>query len=91
MTRTHHAQQSRPNPWGRASALYLMFWGALSIHPSFADSGDASPAGDCGRSPEVVPQFTLEDVNPNSATYGQDISSDDIRGQFMVVYWAVAT
>jgi len=68
-----------------------MFWGALWSHPTFADSGEPSPTGDCGRSPEVVPQFTLEDVNPNSATYGQDISSEDILGQFMVVYWAVAT
>ena len=45
----------------------------------------------CGLTPEVVPDFTLEDVNPNSATFGSEYSRDEQLGQAMVIYWANAS
>ncbi len=52
--------------------------------PSLADEG-------CGLTPEVVPDFSLEDVNPNSPTLGQTLTRDDLLGEVLVIYWASAT
>lgn len=51
----------------------------------------ADPPGECGLSPEVIPDFALQDANPNSATYGLTVRRDDHKGAVMVMYWAVAT
>ena len=46
---------------------------------------------DCQLNPAVIPAFTLVDDNPNSSTYGQEVSSDDLLGSVLVMYWAQAT
>ena len=70
---------------------------AIAAIPLFFDpSGCLAPPAevpdDCGITPEVVPDFALEDANPNSATYGQIVSRDDLMGgDVMFLYWAQAT
>jgi len=38
----------------------------------------------------MVPDFTLNDVNTNSDTYGQEVGLSDVLGQVLVIYWANA-
>ena len=59
---------------------------ALSGAPPPSD-----PPADCGQDQPELPSFSLEDVNPTSATYGQSLGLDDFTGQARVVYWASAT
>ena len=40
---------------------------------------------------ELVPDFSLVDVNPNSATYGQNVSPQDFRGSISGYYFGHAT
>ncbi len=47
-----------------------------------------SPTLDTG---EVVPDFSLEDVNPTSASYGSLISPSDLQGQASAWYFGHAT
>lgn len=51
---------------------------------------DVTPT-DCGDPDEVVPDFLLMDLNPNSATYNTLRSRDEFLGKVFVVYWATAT
>ena len=46
---------------------------------------------DCQLNPAAIPSFTLTDDNPNSSTYGQEVSTDDLLGPVLVMYWAQAT
>ena len=46
---------------------------------------------DCQLNPAAIPAFTLIDDNPNSSTYGQEVSRDDLLGSVLVMYWAQAT
>jgi len=46
---------------------------------------------DCGIEAAVIPDFSLEDVNPNSATFGTERSRDEFLGSFLLVYFAQAT
>ena len=39
----------------------------------------------------VMPDFTLVDVNPNSATDGQDVTPSDYRGSVSAYYFALGT
>ena len=51
----------------------------------------APPAGDCGTSdPVALPDFSLVDVNPGSATFEQSVSLSDHAGEATVLYWAYA-
>jgi len=45
---------------------------------------------DCGFIDEVVPDFTLADMNPNSDGYGEALGLSDVLGQVLVIYWANA-
>ncbi len=45
----------------------------------------------CGLVPELIPDFSLEDQNPSSPTYGQTISRDETLGQVLLIYFATAT
>jgi len=54
----------------------------------------AEPCGtpeDCGIAPEVIPDFTLKDVNPNSSTFGMERSRDEFLGAVLVIYFSQAT
>lgn len=62
-----------------------VFLGLLSMSPRPAQ------ASDCGLSPEIVPDFSLVDANPNSPTQGQTYTRDALLGQVLVIYWAQAT
>jgi hypothetical protein len=46
---------------------------------------------DCGIEATIIPDFSLEDVNPNSSTFGAVRSRDEFLGSFLVVYFAQAT
>lgn len=46
---------------------------------------------DCGIEATIIPDFTLEDVNPNSPTFGTERSRDEFLGSFLLVYFAQAT
>ena len=50
-------------------------------------------AAACGGSggPEMVADFLLPDVNPNSATSGQDLSPRDYMGFVSAYYFGAAT
>ena len=51
----------------------------------------AAAPEDCQLYPATIPAFTLTDDNPNSSTYGQEVSTDDLLGPVLVMYWAQAT
>jgi hypothetical protein len=51
----------------------------------------AAALEDCQLSPAAIPAFTLVDGNPGSATYGQSISTSELIGPVLVMYWAQAT
>ena len=50
-----------------------------------------APPTDCGDPSAVVPDFSLIDQNPGSATYGRTWTRADLMGRVTVVYWATAT
>ena len=57
-------------------ALVVLLW----TLPAAADP-DVTNRPDCGFSDDPAPDFTLEDVNPTSPTYGQDIALSYLRGK----------
>ena len=67
--------------------LLTLLW---SLSAAAAPPPAAVPE-DCQLNPAVIPDFTLVDDNPNSATYGQEVSTSDLRGPILVMYWAQAT
>ena len=86
---------------GRAWATAPSFDGVLPQEPVGASNPEApaqakpalmpgEPTG-CGLTPTVVPDFELEDVNPNSPSYGASYNRDGQLGQVMVIYWANAS
>ncbi len=64
--------------------MLLSFW--LACTPA-----DDEVEATCGLEPEVIPDFTLEDMNPTSATYGEQVARDDHLGDVWFLYWAHAT
>ncbi len=74
----------------RLLALSLLPLAGLVCAAQSPPSTD-STATDCGLVPEVIPDFSLEDVNETSPTVGQTLSRDQLLGQVLVMYWAQAT
>ncbi len=64
-------------------------WFAVAL--SLLLVGTTAHADDCGLSHEVIPDFTLVDVNPTSPSYNQLVSRDQLLGDVIVMYWAHAT
>ena len=58
---------------------------------ALASPPPAAVPEDCQLDPAAIPAFALTDDNPNSSTYGQLVSTDDLRGPVLVMYWAQAT
>lgn len=48
-------------------------------------------ADDCGQELAQVPSFSLEDVNPSSATYGQTLALETYAGKSVLLYFALST
>lgn len=48
-------------------------------------------ADDCGQALAQVPDFSLEDVNPSSATHGETITRDSLGGKAVLLYFALST
>lgn len=69
----------------------LCAWTAMLGAPALAATPVGDPTAECGFQEGVVPDFTLDDVNPNSPTYGQERSRSDSLGRVLVVYFATAT
>ncbi len=46
---------------------------------------DATNRPDCGKNDDPLPDFTLTDVNPTSASYGQEIALTDLQGQVVFI------
>ena len=68
---------------------FLLLLAMMASQPVHADSCEAPD--DCGMAPQVIPDFTLVDVNPNSNTFERDRSRDDFLGNVLVVYFSQAT
>lgn len=51
----------------------------------------ADAAGRDASAPEVLPDFSLPDLNPNSGTHRMDVSPRARRGQITAWYFATAT
>ena len=51
----------------------------------------AAAPEDCQLSPASIPAFSLVDANPNSTSYGQTVSTSDLLGPVLVMYWAQAS
>ena len=58
------------------SVLMTLLW----VTAASADP-DVTNRPDCGFNDDPAPDFTLEDVNPTSPTYGQDITLSDLQGK----------
>lgn len=43
----------------------------------------------CATAEDLIPDYTLVDGNPNSATYGTEYHRDDLVGHVGMIYWAV--
>jgi len=69
----------------------LFTWIALLTLPALAAPPAGDPTAECGFQQGQVPDFTLDDVNPGSATYGQQRSRSESLGRVLVVYFATAT
>ncbi len=81
-----------PAPEGSLRFPILAF---LALFAVLLSAGEAraqmDPQASCGLEEGTVPAFTLEDVNPNSSTYGQQRGLDDSLGRVLVIYFATAT
>lgn len=51
----------------------------------------APPVAECGLNADLVPDFQLQDVNPNSPTYGATFRRDELIGKVLVIYFAQPT
>ncbi len=58
--------------------------------PATASPPPEDPADTCGLVPTEAPDFTLEDVNPSSPTYGQMVDRTD-TGHVTLLYIALAS
>ena len=63
---------------------------ALCLALAFIGCGDDDPAGP-GPGPGVVPEFSLKDVNPTSATFDQAVSPRDHLEKVSAWYFGHAT
>lgn len=65
----------------------------LSLLVSLASAAPppAAQPEDCQLNPAAIPAFTLIDENPNSSTSGQEVSSSELLGPVLVMYWAQAS
>jgi hypothetical protein len=66
---------------------------ALLAYAGCADKGGSSDGLTGARelSQEAVPDFAIADVNPNSATYDQEVSPRDYLGGLSAWYFGLAT
>ncbi len=59
---------------------------------SFAPVGQVQLAvKDCGYGDPGAPDFSLEDSNPSSSSFGEVLSLSDFAGRVAVIYFAHAT
>jgi len=58
---------------------------------SVAQAEPCTQPEDCGIGSSATPDYTLTDVNPNSPTYGTDVSRADHLGEVTVIYFSAAT
>ena len=70
------------------SALLLV---GVLLAAAGCDEDSKTPAGPGPVSEAAVPDFTLPDVNPNSATNGQDVSPRDHLGRISAWYFGHST
>ncbi|MFN3484466.1 MAG: hypothetical protein ACK44W_03160 [Planctomycetota bacterium] len=69
----------------RATLVRPALWAILVLAAACRDdSGSDGP-------PPVLPDFSLTDVNPNSATYNQKVSPRDYLGKVSAWYFGHAT
>ena len=68
---------------------FLLMLALFGLHAVQADTCETPE--DCGIAPQVVPDFTLVDVNPNSSTFERERSRDEFLGNVLVVYFSQAT
>ena len=54
-------------------------------------SDPCTPAQNCGIEETQIPDFNLVDVNPNSSTFGTQVSRSDMMGNLMIIYFSSAT
>ena len=73
----------------KESMRFLFLLVLFGLHPVRADSCEAPE--DCGLAPQVIPDFTLVDVNPNSSSFERERSRDEFLGNVLVVYFSQAT
>lgn len=65
---------------------------AVIIIPGLTGCKDDSPAGlDGGPAADPMPDFTLQDVNPNSSTYDQGVSPRDYLRKVSAWYFGHST
>ncbi|MCA9149695.1 MAG: hypothetical protein KDA92_10365 [Planctomycetales bacterium] len=86
----------RGSPWRPAARLRVMGAERLELRAMMAADVVANVAANAtslqaeGEGP-LVTDFSLEDVNPNSATYGQMVSPRDFQGSLSGYYFGHAT
>ncbi len=68
---------------------FLLMLAMFGFHPVQADTCETPE--DCGIAAQVIPDFTLVDVNPNSSTFERERSRDEFLGNVLVVYFSQAT
>jgi hypothetical protein len=73
----------------REEMRWLPLFLLLFTFPTWAEPCEKPE--DCGVEATIIPDFSLEDVNPNSATFGTERSRDEFLGSFLLVYFAQAT
>ncbi len=70
---------------------------ALLLLPGISGKADPPPPSlppdlsPCGLDDTSIPDFTLVDQIPQSATYNQPVSLADYSGQVVLIYWMTAT
>ncbi|MCB9743988.1 MAG: hypothetical protein H6741_28295 [Alphaproteobacteria bacterium] len=72
-----------------AASLAALAGLGLAALPPFLPA-PAAPT-DCGDPDAPVPAFSLLDVNPGSASFGESGGPGDFLGQVVVIYFATAT
>ncbi len=63
----------------------------LLLAPALATAEPPPAPESCALTPQTIPDFELEDVNPTSPTFGQMVQADSFRERVLVIYFAQAT
>ena len=72
----------------RCSAWFRKLY--ADFPPADARKVAAWSGAPCGSS-EELPAFALEDLNPNSATFGATVSLSELLDEHLAIYWSQAT